>query len=441
MTNYLSIGKTFLVTALFILLLALTFGLLSAYNYLNPQFLKDYPGFVSLRPMHVSSVVFWIILGATGCVYCGLSEIVKSDQNNNSVKIQWWLWIIAIIGVFYSYFTHDFGGREYWEFNPVWALPIVLAWIIFIYNFVKSARKLTKWPVYIWMWLTGTIFFMFTFLENYLWLIPYFRSHVITDMTVQWKVNGSLVGSWNQLLYGTSFYLMDRIEKKSNVGQSKLAFTMFFLGLFNLMFNWSHHIYTLPTEHYIRYIGYAVSMTEWIFFIRIIAMWKKSVDEIPKNYSYYSYRFLLASEIWVFLNLGQAILMSIPAINIFTHGTHITVAHSMGTTIGINSMILFAACFEFFQIRNYESQTKAKYFNEIFWTIQISLFAFWASLLGSGIIRGQWQMSQNRIPFSEMITSLHPFFIALFVSGIVLSIAIASMVFKILSSHFLSIKK
>jgi nitric oxide reductase subunit B len=291
------------------------------------------------------------------------------------------------------------------------------------------------------MWLTGTIFFMFTFLENYLWLIPYFRSHVITDMTVQWKVNGSLVGSWNQLLYGTSFYLMDRIEKKSNVGQSKLAFTMFFLGLFNLMFNWSHHIYTLPTEHYIRYIGYAVSMTEWIFFIRIIAMWKKSVDEIPKNYSYYSYRFLLASEIWVFLNLGQAILMSIPAINIFTHGTHITVAHSMGTTIGINSMILFAACFEFFQIRNYESQTKAKYFNEIFWTIQISLFAFWASLLGSGIIRGQWQMSQNQIPFAEMISSLHPFFIAFFVSGIVLSIAIAAMVFKILARLFLHTKK
>ena len=33
--------------------------------------------------------------------------------------------------------------------------------------------------------------------------------------------------------------------------------------------------------------------------------------------------------------------MSIPTINIYTHGTHVTVAHAMGTTIGIN-MILFA---------------------------------------------------------------------------------------------------
>lgn len=435
MTNYLSIGKTFLVTALFILLLALTFGLLSAYNYLNPQFLKDYPGFVSLRPMHVSSVVFWIILGATGCVYCGLSEIVKSDQNNNSVKIQWWLWIFAIIGVFYSYFTHDFGGREYWEFNPVWALPIVLAWIIFIYNFIKSIRHLRNWPVYIWMWLTGIVFFMFTFLENYLWLIPYFRGHVITDMTIQWKVNGSLVGAWNQLLYGTSFFLMDKIQKKAKVGQSKLAFAMFFLGLFNLMFNWSHHIYTLPTEHYIRYIGYAVSMTEWIFFIRIIAMWKKSVDEIPKNYSYYSYRFLLASEIWVFLNLGQAILMSIPAINVFTHGTHITVAHSMGTTIGINSMILMAACFEFFKIKIENKASNFNSFNAIFWTIQISLFVFWSSLLASGIEKGIWQLKPNQVPFSEMMNSLYPYFVLLFLSGLVLSFALAAMTLKIISRH------
>ena len=129
---------------------------------------------------------------------------------------------------------------------------------------------------------------------------------------------------------------------------------MYFLGLFNLMFNWGHHIYTLPTEKYIRYIGYAVSMTEWIFFIKIFYQWKKSVSTIQKNYHYFPYRFLMAADLWVFLNMAQAILMSIPAINIYTHGTHVTVAHAMGTTIGINSMILLAACFEFSNVSNQE---------------------------------------------------------------------------------------
>ena len=166
MNNYLSIGKKFLATALIMLLLALTFGLLSAYNYLNPIFLKDYPGFVALRPLHVSSVVFWIILGATGCVYCGLSEFVKAEKNGVSKKIQWVLWLIAIAGVYYSYFNKQFGGREYWEFNPIWAIPIIIAWVIFIYNFIVIVKIISNWPVYIWMWLTGLIFFLFTFIEN-----------------------------------------------------------------------------------------------------------------------------------------------------------------------------------------------------------------------------------------------------------------------------------
>ncbi len=61
----LSIGKLFLLTALVMLLLGLIFGVLSTVSYLVPDFLKDTLGFTILRPLHVSSAVFWIILGAT----------------------------------------------------------------------------------------------------------------------------------------------------------------------------------------------------------------------------------------------------------------------------------------------------------------------------------------------------------------------------------------
>ncbi len=248
---------------------------------------------------------------------------MKILTNNSKIKViaivQWGLWIVAIIGIMRSYFIKDFGGKEYWEFNPVWALPIAIAWILFLVNFYQLVKKIKNWPVYIWMWMTGILFFLFTFSENYLWMFPYFREHFITDMTIQWKVNGSLVGSWNQILYGTAIFLMDKISNSKSTGTSKLAFLMYFLGLFNLMFNWGHHIYTLPTEKYIRYIGYIVSMTEWMFFIKIIFDWRASLNTIQKHYHYFPYRFLMAADIWVALNMGQAILMSIPAINKYTH--------------------------------------------------------------------------------------------------------------------------
>ena len=56
-----------------------------------------------------------------------------------------------------------------------------------------------------------------------------------------------------------------------------------------------------------------------------------------------AYKLMLLADFWIFLNIILALLISIPAINLFTHGTHITVAHSMGTTIGINTLILLSS--------------------------------------------------------------------------------------------------
>lgn len=421
------------------LLLGLCFGVLAALIYLYPDFLKDGLGFVSLRPLHVSSVMFWIIIGATGCVYNGLKLATGNMISARMAFAQWVLWIIAVVGIFVSYFTHQFGGREYWEFNPVWALPIAAAWILFLFNFSKLITQVRKWPVYVWMWLTGTVFFLFTFSENYLWLFPYFREHFVTDMTIQWKVNGSLVGSWNQMLYGTAFFLMDRISGSKKVGKNNLAFAMYFLGLFNLMFNWGHHIYTLPTDKYIRYIGYVVSMTEWVFFAKIIYNWKGSVNEIQKHFHYFPYKFLMAADIWVFINMGQAILMSIPAINIYTHGTHVTVAHAMGTTIGINSMILLAACFEFLKPNMFKEIKPSKRINFVFWILQFCLLFFCLSLNIAGIKKGIWQLNEHQESYSKMMQSLQPYFIVFVIAGLGLLMSFTALAMKLLKNATQSI--
>jgi len=428
-----NIGKLYFFTALVMLCIGLLFGVLSAQVYIYPEFLKTSFGFQALRPFHVSSVMFWILLGATACIYSSLAFLQNRKVSNSLSVIQWCLWMIAIAGILFNYNNSQFGGREYWEYPPEWSFPIIIAWLLFLYNFFSAVLSIDKWPVYIWMWMSGVLFFLFTFIENYLWIFPYFREHFITDMTIQWKVNGSLVGSWNQIIYGTAFFLMDKISKTNHVGYSKMAFIMFFLGLFNLMFNWGHHIYTLPTEPYIRQIGYVVSMTEWIFFIRIIYLWKQSVSEVQKHFHYFPYRFLLAADIWVFLNMGQAILMSIPAINIYTHGTHVTVAHAMGTTIGINTMILLAACFEFLGLRQL-TDNQLRVCKISFYVTQFNLLVFWLSLNIAGIKKGIWQLSEQRIPFSKMMHSLEHWFQLFAWSGLILMIAIGTIAILLMVS-------
>lgn len=433
----LNTSKLFMIAGLLLLVAGMLFGLAGALQYLVPDFLKQYLSFEKIRPLHVSSVVFWIIFGSTGAVLTYLQEHTgKKIFSPILVKIQFWVFILTVTVILISYCIGIFGGREYWEFHPALALPIVAGWVMFLINFIRSVGTLKNQPVYVWMWLTGIFFFLFTYLESYLWLIPYFRNNVINDMTVQWKSYGSMVGSWNMLIYGSSIFLMEKISGNKTFSRTLMAFVLYFTGLFNLMFNWGHHIYTLPSAHYIQYTSYAVSMTELFIFGRIIFQWKSTVTTARKHVHHTAYRFLLAADIWIFLTLLLAILMSVPAINVYTHGTHITVAHTMGATIGINSFLILAIAFDMLHDTCMPFSRYTKWLQRGNWIANISLFVFWVCLIAAGILKSKWQMSDVKIPFSTMMLQLRPFFIVFFLSGISLMTGLMLIIYPLVKNQF-----
>lgn len=420
-----SIGALFLKTALILLVLGLIFGALASVIYIVPEFLKNNFGLTALRPLHVSSVVFWILLAATGSIYLALENITPKQSSTLLQKLHLIFWWMALAGIFYSYFTKNFGGREYWEYPSVYALLVGIAWVLFLILFIQKVRTLRPWPVYIWMWMTGIVYFLFIFIENYLWVIPWFREIFVKDMVIQWKAAGSIVGAYNMLVYGVAFYLMERISKQSVPSYNKWAFALFFLSFFNMLFNWGHHLYLVPAKPYIHYIGYAVSMTEWVFFIKILWNWHKQVTEAETYYHYFPYRFLLASNFWLFFNLTLALFMSIPAINLYMHGTNFITAHAMGTTIGINTMILLAAAFE--QLLPKQSSF-SKGSKRTFWVIQLSLLLFLVFLLLMGIHKSIWFFQDPQPPFSEMMEKMKIWSAGFMISGITLAISVVLMV-------------
>ncbi len=421
--------------ALVLFVLGLFFGHLASESYRITQPKSGVMGFLSLRPLHVSSAYLGIITAGLGFLTLIIAKMKTTRFGTFLQYLHFSLWVIALLGIFYSYFTGDFGGREYWEFNPVWALPIFVSFIVFLVFYLHQVGFSMKWPVYYWMWLTGIIFFIFTFIENYLWIFPYFRQHFIADMTIQWKVNGSLVGAINQIIYGVAFYLMEKISGDEKSSYQKLSFAMYFLGMFNLMFNWGHHIYLLPTEKYIHYIAYAVSMTEWIILIRIFYKWSQQIKENKQFYYFFPYRFLMASDYWVTINLTLALFMSIPAINLYTHGTHITVAHAMGTTIGINTMIILAGVFYFIK-PTFNSAKWRMYGSVTFWIVQVTLLLFLISLIGMGIQRAIWQAGLTSDSFSKMSSSSGNWVLLFIILGTILMFSMASFFIYLLIQSY-----
>ena len=88
-------GRLFLATALVMLAGGVLLGVLSSQVYIFPQLFRDSIGFAALRPMHVSAVMFWILMAATGAVYSSLESITRKNPGPLAL-LQWLLWIVAV---------------------------------------------------------------------------------------------------------------------------------------------------------------------------------------------------------------------------------------------------------------------------------------------------------------------------------------------------------
>ncbi|MGL2967207.1 cbb3-type cytochrome c oxidase subunit I [Flavobacterium sp. XGLA_31] len=410
---------SFLALGLICLMLALLCGFLAGLQYLIPDFIKSLVPFSAMRPLHTLFVISWIVLSAIGGVYYYILSSQSSRFGGNHIRWHFWIFFLSGIGITYAYLTQHFGGKEYLEFPIYFYFPIMLGWILLAITYCKTVLPQFKsWPVYYWMWGTGIFFMIYHFTEAHLWMLPYFKGQFVQNLMLQWKAGGSYVGSWNMLVYGTALYVMSKINEDNSYAFSSKAFFFYFLGLTNLMLGWAHHTYIVPSVPWIRYLAYAISMSEWIILFSIIYDWKTSAKQRNLVDFPLARRLIRLADFWVLLNIILALLISIPAVNLFTHGTHITVAHSMGSTIGINTLILLASITYILE-KNKNITQKNRYNIEIGMKIfHFSFLLFWILLLVMGVKKGYWQLGREMISFGAFQESLHLIYLFFVLSGL-----------------------
>jgi nitric oxide reductase subunit B len=427
----------FIVLAMSYLLTGILFGVVGSIQYLVPGFLKQQLSFQKTRPLHVYLVIAWIFTAAQGLVYYCMPRFSNRKLYwEKGVWIHFYMQLLISAGVITAFSLGYFGGREYLEFPPLFGLLIILSWVPFAINFFATIKPRYKTaPVYIWSWSAGIIFFFITMGESYLWLADFFRTNIVRDITVQWKALGSMVGSWNMLVYGSGMFFMEKMSGDKTLAKKPVAFFFFFLGLTNLMFNWGHHTYVVPAAPWVKTVSYVISMTELLIFGQILFQWRKTMSKAQQNFHRLPFRLMSFADFWIFLNLALAIIISVPALNIFTHGTHITVAHAMGATIGINTMLLFGGVFYVIKEQKpmvfAENKKLAARGTSI---TNIALVFFWISLLGSGLVKISSQL--NNLPFYKMMQSCEPMFKLFAVSGFFILLGIAIMVVAAMRSIF-----
>jgi len=103
----------------------------------------------------------------------------------------------------------------------------------------------------------------------------------------------------------------------------------------------------------------------------------------------------------------------------------------MGTTIGINTKILFSALFFIIRHLYPKYETDRKWVKRRFVSFNISLFIFCVSLFIAGGKRSYWMYVSKDGLFSEIQDSLIPYYISFSIFGIGVFVSLLLVAFPI----------
>ncbi|MFY9346102.1 MAG: cbb3-type cytochrome c oxidase subunit I [Planctomycetota bacterium] len=296
-----------------------------------------------MRPLHTTFATLWIYGGSLAVMYHFLST--HHGGLDRGDRRRFWFhtacWLAAGLGIFGTLAAGIVSGREYLDFHPVFSAVLLAGWLAFAWTFLKRLRHgFWAQPIWLWFWTVGTLYFAYTFVEGHVWLLPSVFENPVRDLQLQWKSCGTLVGSFNFLMYGSLAYVGEKLTGDKRYGQSPIAFWLFGVGCLNSFTNYAHHTYHLPQTPAVKWIAFVVSMAEVVILWKVMLDLGRAVREgRPKQFCGRAGWFA-ASKWWTGAMLLVSIVISVPNWNAVIHGTQAIVAHAMGTTIGIDTLVL-----------------------------------------------------------------------------------------------------
>lgn len=101
-------GIWFVRIAFVLLIAGLLFGHLASESYNQTTATNGVMGFLSLRPLHVSCAYLGIISAGIGFISMVLQKRKSTPFGQKLQNLQLALWVLALTGIFHSYFTGNF---------------------------------------------------------------------------------------------------------------------------------------------------------------------------------------------------------------------------------------------------------------------------------------------------------------------------------------------
>lgn len=313
-------------------------GLLSALYYVAPSTLFHTLDFNIAKILHIDTLVIWLLMGFMGAVYWFLPiELGRETEGMGAANLMFWVFCAAVAVVAAVFIVVQYGpssdwslwlinqGRKYVE-APRWAaLGIVAIIAVFIYNIVVTAFKARK--------ITGIMAVLMVD------LIPLFALYLDafpkqTNMSEDlywwwWLVHLWVEATW-EVLIGCimALALMQLLGTSRRIVETWLYIEVALVlgtGILGL----GHHYFWIGTPQYWLSIGGFFSALEPLPLLGMVvhAVYDAGTHHMKTTNKPALY-WMMAEAFGNFLGAGVwGFMMTLPQINLFTHGTQWTVSH------------------------------------------------------------------------------------------------------------------
>ncbi|HQW45681.1 MAG: cbb3-type cytochrome c oxidase subunit I [Bacteroidetes bacterium] len=361
----------FFALSMLLLSLQILYGFIMAFAHMGYDVLHQITPFNTARAVHTNLLVVWLLSGFMGAAYYIIPE--EAEHELVSVKLAYVqlislavVGVVAIVGYHFNYWE----GRKFLEIpRPLdWLVVInVLTFLGIIIMTLFKGKKRTTTSLVLTM---GLVFAALLYLPGMIW----FDNQTMDSFFRWWVVHLWVEGVWELIMGGILAFLLIKITGVDREVIEKWLYVIVGLTFISGILGTGHHYYYIGVGKIWIIVGGIFSTLEPLAFLGMalfaIAMYRKGEKKHPNKIAL---SWTLGTAIVSFVGAGLlGLAHTLPAVNMYTHGTLVTAMHGHLAFWGAYGMIVLA-----FISYSMPNMTGRKLYDST-----AGLLAFWLSNIG-----------------------------------------------------------
>lgn len=328
--------------ALALFALQILFGLISVLHFVFPDFQSG--GLLEFnvsRTVHINLLVVWLLMGFFGATYHVVSE--ESQCEIYSPKLA--LGTLAafagggVVGIIGYIFFHHWQGREFLELPAYLDVAVVAVVLAFLFNAIMTVWRGERRTSVEFVLLLGLVLMALLYFPGNL----YFANEAMQSFYWWWTIHLWVEGVWELIMGSMLAFMLIKMTGVDREIMEKWLYVVVSLTLFTGILGLGHHYYWIGTPNYWLFIGAFFSALEPLAFVAMIlyAIYarQRSKREHPNRAALlWTIGCTIMATVGILIGFAQ----TLPNINSYTHGTHVTTSHGHYAFFGAYAMINLA---------------------------------------------------------------------------------------------------